>query len=406
MAGFFRRYARAAAGLGTLRLCFLRHIDGRPAAAQQPAIETGERFWLLKIGYDPVFGRCSPGTLLIAETIRHAAARGLRAYEFLGAVEPWTALWTEQAHRCVALGVFPLVRGGRPRSRPRPRLSSAGASREQVADASGRRARGPCLHLAGSVLADALRVADAASEHGLGGTLGYWDGPDEAPAEVAAAYEEAIAASRELGWTASVKAPSLGGRQDLVCAVAAHGPVVHFDSLASEQADRTLAAAASDGAGCTLPGRWARSVADAEAAVEGGIDVRIVKGQWAASGSGDVEPRSGFLAVVDRLAGRARSVAIATHDAPLADEAVRRLVERGTDVRVELLLGLPPRAAAAVARRRGVPLALYIPLRAGLAALCPGACPPPAAGARLGRAGCAGGPGQVETFTRSAERGV
>jgi len=98
---FYRRYAAAACEKGILRLSLLR-IGGR-AAAMQFAVEWGKRFWLLKIGYDEEFSRCSPGTLLMLETLRYAAGRGLQSYEFLGVVEPWLAAWTKQVRTCVML---------------------------------------------------------------------------------------------------------------------------------------------------------------------------------------------------------------------------------------------------------------------------------------------------------------
>ena len=107
---FFRRYATAAASKGILRLCFLR-IDGR-AAAVQLAVETGDRFWLLKVGYDERFARCSPGSLLLLETIRYAASRGLRSYEFLGDAESWTEPWTQEVRPCVHLDAYPFERWG------------------------------------------------------------------------------------------------------------------------------------------------------------------------------------------------------------------------------------------------------------------------------------------------------
>ena len=73
---FFRRYAAAASSQGILRVCLLR--IGDRIAAMQVAVETGGRFWLLKMGYDERFARCSPGSLLLLETIRHAALRELR----------------------------------------------------------------------------------------------------------------------------------------------------------------------------------------------------------------------------------------------------------------------------------------------------------------------------------------
>ncbi len=100
-----RRYAVAAAEKGILRLSFLR--IGSRAAAMQLAVEYGGGFWLLKIGYDEQFARCSPGTLLTVETLRWAAERGLRSYEFLGKVEPWTKVWTRHVRPCLALWAYP-----------------------------------------------------------------------------------------------------------------------------------------------------------------------------------------------------------------------------------------------------------------------------------------------------------
>ncbi len=104
-APFYRRYAAAACRTGDLLVCFLR-IGGR-AAAIQVAVICGDRFWLLKIGFDDAFARCSPGTLLMRETVRYAASQGLQAYEFLGVDEPWTRLWTEHVRPCVSLRAYP-----------------------------------------------------------------------------------------------------------------------------------------------------------------------------------------------------------------------------------------------------------------------------------------------------------
>lgn len=102
---FFRRYAERACAKGILRMGVLR-IGGQPAAAQI-AIESGSRFDLLRAGYDERFSRCSPGMLLTAESIRYAARRGLRSYEFNGDVEPWTKVWTQQEHACCSLRAYP-----------------------------------------------------------------------------------------------------------------------------------------------------------------------------------------------------------------------------------------------------------------------------------------------------------
>jgi CelD/BcsL family acetyltransferase involved in cellulose biosynthesis len=102
---FYELYATIAAEKGILRLCFMR-IGGHPAATQL-AVESGGGFWLLKVGYDETFARCSPGNLLMVETLRYAATRGLRTYEFLGSPEPWTEVWTTRVRPCVSVWAYP-----------------------------------------------------------------------------------------------------------------------------------------------------------------------------------------------------------------------------------------------------------------------------------------------------------
>jgi len=102
----FRHFFRSACERGTFRIAFMR-IGGR-SVAMQMALETLDRYWLFKIGFDEGFERCSPGTLLMLHTIGWAAGRELRAYELLGNVEPWIAqFWTREQHDCVCLRVYP-----------------------------------------------------------------------------------------------------------------------------------------------------------------------------------------------------------------------------------------------------------------------------------------------------------
>ena len=108
---FFREFFRSACDRDEFRIAFMR-IDGR-AVAMQMALESLGRFWLFKIGFDEEFARCSPGTLLMLETIGWAAKRGLRAYELLGNVEPWIAqLWTREQQDCVRLRTYPYNASG------------------------------------------------------------------------------------------------------------------------------------------------------------------------------------------------------------------------------------------------------------------------------------------------------
>jgi CelD/BcsL family acetyltransferase involved in cellulose biosynthesis len=109
-AQFYRHYAARASAAGILRLCFLR-VGGK-AAAMQFALECGGGFWLLKIGYREEFARCSPGMLLIAETVRYATSRGLVSYEFLGNADRWTRIWTQDEIQTVTIRAYPFrIRG-------------------------------------------------------------------------------------------------------------------------------------------------------------------------------------------------------------------------------------------------------------------------------------------------------
>jgi proline dehydrogenase len=74
-----------------------------------------------------------------------------------------------------------------------------------------------------------------------------------------------------------------------------------------------------------------------------------------------MDARANFLRIVDRLAGQAREVAVATHDPVLAREALRRLRAKGTASELELLFGLPLRRTIPVAKEIGVPLRMYVP---------------------------------------------
>jgi len=109
-AAFYRRYSQAACRRGTLRLCRLRFGD--TIVAVQFAIEDARRFWLLKIGYDEQFARCSPGNLLVCETLRYAARRGLESYEFLGSSDNWTRVWTRDERQTVCMQIYPYNAAG------------------------------------------------------------------------------------------------------------------------------------------------------------------------------------------------------------------------------------------------------------------------------------------------------
>jgi proline dehydrogenase len=227
-------------------------------------------------------------------------------------------------------------------------------------------------YIAGAALSDALRVAEELRGSNLATTLGFWDGPRHQPAEVQAEYLAGLQAIAEqrLNSYASIKFPALHCDRDwldpVVASAVEHDVRLHFDSLADDAADATWQAAVEaqrNGArvSCSVPGRWRRSRGDCLWAMEAGILVRVVKGQWPDPADPTLDPRAGFLSIVDELAGRVPQVAIATHDVALAREAIERLRQAGTSCEWELLYGLPSKAARAAATELGVRLRLYIP---------------------------------------------
>jgi len=227
-------------------------------------------------------------------------------------------------------------------------------------------------YVAGPELRDAVLLARTFSERGVpASTLCFWDARDDSPRHVAGMYLATVRAiqSAHLDSYVSVKAPSLEFDAGLVAeiaeAAAEAGIPLHFDSLGPETVDRTfhlIEHARIDRAqlGCTVPGRWRRSPRDAETAAQMGLRVRVVKGQWP-DPSAAVDPHSGFLDVIDALAGSATTVAVATHQPVLAAVAVRKLQSAGTPCEMELLYGLPSRAVLKAARDLGVPVRYYLP---------------------------------------------
>lgn len=101
---FYTELAIWAADQGLLRLCFLR-LDGRPLAAGY-CLEVGGIHYLLKVGFDPSYGRFAPGVLLRHDMLGRAVSRGCTRYEFLGADEAVKLEWTDDVHERVLVQAF------------------------------------------------------------------------------------------------------------------------------------------------------------------------------------------------------------------------------------------------------------------------------------------------------------
>lgn len=103
---FFRIYSQVLAKQGKCRFGILR--IGEQIAAAMLAVESENRYWVLKVGFDESFARCSPGILLMHESLRYAFEKQLQAFEFLGSDEPWLHMWTDQVRSYTTFRFYPM----------------------------------------------------------------------------------------------------------------------------------------------------------------------------------------------------------------------------------------------------------------------------------------------------------
>jgi proline dehydrogenase len=225
-------------------------------------------------------------------------------------------------------------------------------------------------YIAGDTLEDAADLAVRAAALKLSCTLCYWNDGTEDPEIVAREYESILNlfAKRRMDGALAVKLPALWEREEQVGRVVAlarkTGAPVIFDAHDPHKSDDTfrfLEALGSEKLGLAIPGRWRRSLADADRAVELGVRVRVVKGQWPDPDEPDMDMREGYLRVIKRLAGRASFVGVATHDAPLAAKAMDILAQAGTPFEQEFVFPLPIEPALREGIRFNVGARLYIP---------------------------------------------
>lgn len=227
-------------------------------------------------------------------------------------------------------------------------------------------------YVPGPRLDDALAEARRLARWQIGSTIGYFCTAHETPREVADACLSSIPELARLEPTGvlSLRATALACdpvllREVLACA-ARHQVPVQLDAQSPESVDAILDLAEAGLAthrdiGVTLPGRWLRSRADAQRACELGLRVRIVKGQLPDPRQPQFDEGVGFLALVNRVAGKAAFVSVASHDAVLARTALSRLKAAGTPCELELMQGLPRQGAMLVARDLGVRMRTYVP---------------------------------------------
>jgi len=224
-------------------------------------------------------------------------------------------------------------------------------------------------HVAGADIQDALQVCRWANGEGYHSILSPWAGIDESPRNMFERYKLNIAtlSTENLNCYLSMKLDAIGFDFGLFKEILEFGQMhnvrVHVDSLGPDSAPtkyRFLEKAAefSKFLGCTLPSRWKRSLDDADKAVALGLAVRIVKGQWEDTGN-RVDCKKNYLAIAERLAGRAHYVGVATHDLPLAEKVLACLTSLDTYCELEQFFSLPLNGRA-TAKRLGRPYRIYV----------------------------------------------
>ena len=103
---FFTEYLILAAANSALRIGFM-YIDDSPVAVVIGIVRYN-KFWLLKNGYDPQWKKCSPGILLINETVKYCFEQNYSGIEFLGTDEHYIRqLAGDGFHRYQSIAFFP-----------------------------------------------------------------------------------------------------------------------------------------------------------------------------------------------------------------------------------------------------------------------------------------------------------
>lgn len=107
------QYAWTAKALerGWLQLSVLR-VEGEPIGALY-AMTTGKQVFYYQAGFAPTEGSISPGSLLVAHTVRRAIEEGRTRFDFLRGDEPYKRRWKAQHEFADRRAVIPLNGRGR-----------------------------------------------------------------------------------------------------------------------------------------------------------------------------------------------------------------------------------------------------------------------------------------------------
>ncbi|HHM01985.1 MAG TPA: hypothetical protein ENJ15_03165 [Caldithrix abyssi] len=226
-------------------------------------------------------------------------------------------------------------------------------------------------YIVGTRVEEAIEACRKIEPLGFSATICPWNNKGDDFRIVADAYIEAAEQiiHHKLNCYLSIKTPAIGYDESLmneIVSVARKGKLrIHFDAQSPDTADRNLSLfekTLSDykNLSYTLPARWNRSLRDAEKVIEMGIPVRIVKGEWADPADPLKDPEEGFTDVLSALSGRARHIAVATHNVPLLKRCMGIVREKENSWELEQLYGLPMQTVR-MARGEGIPVRFYIP---------------------------------------------
>ena len=102
---FFYQYVKFASEQGILRVCLV--YVGGVAISMHLGIQSHKAFWVLKLGHDEQYNKCSPGIQTAMETILYSIGENLNCYEFLGSEEKWQEIWPVQQHKLSTYLFFP-----------------------------------------------------------------------------------------------------------------------------------------------------------------------------------------------------------------------------------------------------------------------------------------------------------
>jgi proline dehydrogenase len=222
-------------------------------------------------------------------------------------------------------------------------------------------------HISGLHVSDALAAARKEALAGNISTFGYWPKPGELPESIAKNYVAAVDAIADAGIVSSVsiKVDRLDYDWDILYPVLHRAMErrvrIHFDAQGKVDPTHDLieksCALGADVSG-TLQSRLMRSLDDVERFVKLQIPIRVVKGQDADPQYPKLDPRRSYMALVERLAGRAAHIGVATHDRRTAEPALDALMEAKTPCSLEQLRSLP--RLDFLAEKRGVPVRAYV----------------------------------------------